>query len=185
MHYYLEMKLKDGTPVVLRHMTAEDARAEYDLFSVTHAQSPYLTSYPDESSHTPEGEAEYLTRAEQDPVALAIGAFVDGRLVGSASLEPIGRKDKVRHRCRIGISIEESFCSRGIGRGLMEGCLACAREAGYVQVELDVAAENERACGLYRKLGFREFGRNPLEWHTREGKWQEVVYMRLPLRENI
>ena len=182
MQFVHSFTMKDGAPCLLRHLTAADGQAEYELYALTHAQSPYLTGYPDENTHTPEKNAEDLERAAEDPSRLELGAFVNGRLVGSASMAGVGRKDKVRHRCRIGLSVEESFCSRGIGRALMEGCIASARQAGYVQAELDVAAENARALGLYTKLGFTEFARNPLEWRTREGRWQEVVYMRLVLR---
>lgn len=42
---------------------------------------------------------------------------------------------------------------RGIGRALMEACLECARQMGYVQAELEVVADNASAIGLYRSLG--------------------------------
>ena len=42
-------------------------------------------------------------------------------------------------------------------------------------------AENENAIKLYQKYGFVEFGRNPRGFKTREGKWQELVLMRLEL----
>ena len=52
---------------------------------------------------------------------------------------------------------------------------------GFVQVELEVIGDNERAIGLYRSLGFIEFGRNPLAFKSRTGAWQELVSMRLIL----
>lgn len=70
---------------------------------------------------------------------------------------------------------------RGIGRALMEACLECAKQMGYVQAELEVVADNASAIGLYRSLGFVEFGRNPLAFRSRTSGWQEVVLMRLEL----
>lgn len=63
----------------------------------------------------------------------------------------------------------------------MEACLECARQMGYVQAELEVVADNASAIGLYRNLGFVEFGHNPLAFRSRTSGWQEVALMRLEL----
>lgn len=112
---------------------------------------------------------------------MEICAVVDGRIVGTASIDPVGSRYKNRHRCELGISVERAWWGRGIGRALMEACLECARKAGFVQVELEVVADNEAALGLYRSLGFVEWGRNPLAFRSRMSGWQELVYMRLEL----
>lgn len=49
------------------------------------------------------------------------------------------------------------------------------------QLELEVVAENERAVALYQKLGFVEFGRNPMGFYSRRGVYQTVISMRLVL----
>ena len=56
-----------------------------------------------------------------------------------------------------------------------------AKDAGYVQLELNAVAENERAMSLYRSLGFVEFGRNPRGFNSRVSGYQELVYMLLEL----
>jgi len=63
----------------------------------------------------------------------------------------------------------------------MDACVACARKAGYEQLELDVVADNERAVAMYRHAGFVEYGSNPRGFKTRESRYQELVYMRLEL----
>ena len=63
----------------------------------------------------------------------------------------------------------------------MEACIQCARDAGYKQVELNVVAENERAMSMYKSLGFKEFGRDPMGFNSRISGYQELVYMRLEL----
>lgn len=69
----------------------------------------------------------------------------------------------------------------GIGKALTEACIECAKEAGYVQLELEVVAENTRANSLYKKEGFVEYGRNPKGFHSRISGFQEVVHMLLEL----
>ena len=68
-------------------------------------------------------------------------------------------------------------------RSLVEACVECARAAGYVQLELEVVADNERALSLYRSEGFVEYGRNPRGYRSRQSGWQELVLMRLELAE--
>ena len=65
---------------------------------------------------------------------------------------------------------------------MTEACIKCAREAGYVQLELSVVAENTRAISLYKKAGFVEYGRNPKGFNSRNSGFQEVVYMLLELQ---
>ena len=62
-----------------------------------------------------------------------------------------------------------------------EACIACARDAGYTQLELDVVADNAAALALYQSLGFTEYGRNPKGFRSRSGAWQALVLMRLEL----
>lgn len=70
---------------------------------------------------------------------------------------------------------------QGIGYALTAACIDCARQAGYLQLELDVVADNARAIALYKKLGFVEYGRNPRGFRKRNGDYQELVYMRVEL----
>ena len=68
-----------------------------------------------------------------------------------------------------------------MGRALTEACIQCAKDAGFVQLELNVVAENKRAIALYQDLGFEEFGRNPRGFNSRMSGFQEVIYMLLRL----
>jgi len=60
------------------------------------------------------------------------------------------------------IATHEPFRGRGLATALMKDCEALARAAGAEKLSLIVAAENERACRLYMKLGFREIASRPL-----------------------
>ena len=69
------------------------------------------------------------------------------------------------------------------GAALTGACIDCAKEAGFRQLELEVVGENETAVRLYKKYGFVEYGRNPRGFLTRDGRWQELVLMRLELED--
>ena len=66
-----------------------------------------------------------------------------------------------------------------IGRALTEACLECAKKAGYLQIELEVVAENRAALALYQSVGFVEYGRNPKGFLSRQNGWQTLILMRL------
>ena len=181
MIYTKEAVLKDGAPCLIRSGGAADAQAAYDCFMLTHAETDNLLSYPDENSFTAEGEGEFLAKREESPNAVELCAFVDGHLAGLAGIEPIGDKDKVKHRADFGISVERAYWGRGLGFLLTAACIECARKAGYLQVELEAVSDNAAALRLYEKCGFREYGRNPKGFRRRDGGWQELVLMRLEL----
>ena len=181
MEYLREVKLKDGRTCILRNGTAADGQAAHDNFNLTHEQTDWLLTYPDENSYDPQQEAQFLQEKTDSADEIEIVAELGGEIVGMAGIECVGRKDKVRHRAVMGISIDKNYWSLGIGRALMEGCIECAKKAGYSQLELDVTAENERAIDLYEGYGFEEYGRNPRGFCSRYSGWQETVLMRLEL----
>ena len=181
MRYRRDVALKDGSACLLRSAEASDARECFDVFQVAHAETDYLLSYPDENSLDEGRFADELAGRAESPRCVEVCAVVGDKIVGTASVDPIGRRFKNRHRCELGISILCAYWGRGVGRALMEACLECARQMGYGQAELEVVADNASAIGLYRSLGFVGFGRNPLAFRSRTSGWQEVVLMRLEL----
>ena len=108
---------------------------------------------------------------------------MEGRVVGLAGIKSVGTQEKVRHRAEFGISVDRDFWGLGIGRGLTEACVACAKQAGYAQLELDVVTANHRAIALYQSVGFVEYGRNPRGFRSRLTGWQELALMRLEMNE--
>lgn len=181
MEYRSDVRLKDGSSCVLRSGTAEDAQAVLACFILTHEETDWLLTEPDEISFTVEQEAQFLHDRAASPGMLELLAVLDGAVVGTAGIEPQGAQKKLRHRASFGISVERAYWGRGIGRALTAACIACARKAGYAQLELAVAAENTRALALYESLGFEEYGRNPRGMCSPVSGWQELVLMRLAL----
>ena len=173
MIYRKTVVLKDGRSCLLRNASAEDGQAVLDEFIRTYAETDFLLTYPDETTFTVEEEARFLQ--------VYIVAVLDGKIVGTAGVDKVGQRDKIKHRAEFGISILKECWGLGIGRALTKGCIECATAAGYVQLELEAVADNAAALSLYEGVGFREYGRNPEGFLTRGGAWQELVLMRLEL----
>ena len=181
MNYHKTITLKDGRACTLRNGTAEDGQSLLDIFNLTHAQTDYLLTYPEESSHTVQQEVDYLKQKAESADGIELLAELDGKVVGTAGINCVGRKEKTRHRAEFGISVDKAYWGLGIGRALTEACIECARTAGYVQLELKAVAENKNALALYRSVGFVEYGRNPKGFRSRLTGCQELVLMRLEL----
>ena len=181
MEYSKQIVLKDGRTAILRHGVETDGSAVFGNFNRTHGETDYLLSYPDENSFTAEQEGKFLKRKAESDNEVEIIALVDGRVAGTAGVDAIGGKYKLRHRAEFGISVLKEYWGLGIGRALMDACIECAKRAGYAQLELTVVAENARAVEMYRRAGFVEFGRNPRGFNSRISGYQELVSMRLEL----
>ena len=181
MQYHKIVTLKDGRTCTLRNGTEQDGQALLDIFNLTHAQTDFLLTYPEESTYTVEEEAEFLKQKTESTDEIEILAELDGAVVGTAGIECVARKEKTRHRAEFGISVDKAYWGLGIGRALTEACMECAKSAGYVQVELKAVAENKNALALYKSVGFVEYGRNPKGFRSRMSDWQELVLMRLEL----
>lgn len=181
MEYCETITLKDGRSCLLRNGTERDGQAVLEQFSLCHAQTDWLLTYPDEHSMTAEQEAQFLKSRTESDNEIELVAELDGKLVATAGIGSLGSKEKIRHRAEFGISVDRACWSLGIGRALTRACVACARAAGYAQLELEVVADNERALALYTSEGFVEYGRNPRGFRSRTRGWQTLVLMRLEL----
>ena len=132
MQFHKIITLKDGRTCTLRNGTAEDGQAVLDIFNLTHAQTDYLLTYPEESTLTAQQEADYLKQKTESADEIELLAELDGEIVGTAGIGCVGRKEKTRHRAEFGISVDKAHWGLGIGRALTEACIACAGNAGYV-----------------------------------------------------
>ncbi len=181
MKYSQKIPIKGGKEILIRNGESFDGSAVLEIFNQIHAQTDYLLTYPDENQMDPEQESRFLTRKAESPNEIELLALVDGNVVGTAGIDALGTKYKLKHRAEFGICVLKEWWGLGIGRALTEACIRCARNAGYVQLELDVVADNARAVSLYRKAGFVEFGRNPKGFCSRTAGFQELILMRLEL----
>ncbi|MBR1746843.1 MAG: GNAT family N-acetyltransferase [Clostridia bacterium] len=181
MKHYSVVTLKDGRSCVIRNGVREDGEMVRDVFILTHEQTDYMLTYPDECTMSAESEGEFLQKRTEEKDGIELVAVVDDRIVGTAGFSAVGRFEKIRRRAEFGVGVDSAYWGLGIGCALTETCIELSKQAGYSQLELDVVADNIAALSLYKKLGFSEYGRNPKGFYSRYSGWQELVLMRLEL----
>jgi len=72
---------------------------------------------------------------------------------------------------------------RGIARRLLGQFEVTARAQDAHAAVLEVAADNQAACALYRNAGYREVGRRPSYYRTPEGTRIDALVLRRVLAE--
>lgn len=172
-----EIVLKDGRTCILRPTAPEDAEAMIRYLKETSAETEYLLRYPDEITFTLDGEREILGRMLDDPSSVMMVAMVDGRVAGNCSINGIGSKRKIRHRCSVAIALYRDYWHLGIGTAMLAYLTDLAREIGYQQMDLEVVAENTLAQSLYTKCGFAESGRRHHALRFDDGSWHDEILM--------
>ena len=89
-----------------------------------------------------------------------LGAFKDGRLIGTAGFlrNPTLKR---KHKGRVwGMYVADSARGQGIGRALIEALLARVRQLPDIEeVQLSVAVSQVAAHKLYASFGFVSYGR--------------------------
>ena len=114
MKYSKTITLKDGRTCIIRNGTERDAEGALANFILTHGQTDFLTTYPDEITFTLDQERAYLKGREESEQEVELIAEVDGRIVGMAGVSRHGTAEKVRHRASFGISIGMDYWGLGV-----------------------------------------------------------------------
>lgn len=97
-----------------------------------------------------EQEADGFAAAALSPNELTYVAEIGGRAVGKISVLNEGGTAFI-----YGFSVRPEERGRGIGRSILAGTIErVEREQGATRCRLEVAADNERALGLYKSCGF-------------------------------
>lgn len=178
MHFSpVKIILKDGREAILRSPDKNDAQAFIDYMKITAAETPYLLREPEEFSLTPEQEETFIENALAASGRLMLSAFVDGRLAGSAAMNPVSPFMRYKHRCTLAISLYQEFTGLGLGRAMLEAILEVAKSYGYEQAELTTVSTNASAKALYSKLGFVEYGTQPHSRKMKDGSYQDEIFM--------
>ena len=115
-----EITLKDGRKCILCHTSPKYAAEMIEYMKKTAGETPYLLRYPDEVNFTIEGEQDILEKLLNDPYSIMMMPIVDGKVAGNGSINGIGDKRKIRHRCSLAIALYKDFWGLGIGTAMIE-----------------------------------------------------------------
>ena len=156
--------------VVIRAAEPED----YQAFQEIYAQS--RVCYGTLQMPFPSAQLWRERLSQANPQRSMLVACVDERPVGNIGLV-LESNPRRRHAASIGMGVHDDFAGRGVGEALMRAALDLADNwLNISRVELSVFHDNERAIGLYRRMGFVEEGLYK-RYAFREGELVDAVAM--------
>lgn len=168
--------MAESTPWTLRRARVEDAPAFVRVMQEPAvARQLMQLPYPDESTWRQRLAAQVSTNGQSPELHLV--ADVDGEVVGSAGLHPMGNYLRRRHVMSLGMAVALPWQGRGVGSALMVAlCDYADRWLGTLRIELTVFADNLPAQALYRRHGFEVEGRQRA-YALRDGAYEDVLMM--------
>lgn len=175
-----EIILKDGCTAILRSPSPEDAEEMLPFLTQVMGETNYLLSTPDEFSMPPEKEAAFLQRLDADENSMMLNCVIDGKIVGNCSIFR-NSKVKIRHRASLAIAILHNYWGLGIGTALFQELIRVAEDWELTQLELGFLEGNDRARGLYEKMGFHVVGVIPNAVHQPDGTFVNEYQMVRPM----
>ena len=125
---------------MLRPFTIDDFDAATSLWLVTEGVGL-------NESDTREGIASYLDR---NP-GLSLVAEIDSQIVGAVLCGHDGRRGFLNH-----LAVARSHRGCGLGRQLVEACLARLEPLGIPKCNIYLYADNDAGAAFWRHLGWRD-----------------------------
>ena len=151
------------TAIEVRERVEGDLAECVRLLRGVHESAGYPVNWPAESASAP-----------GPPDALGCWVVtVDGQIAGHVALTADGGSDALVER----LYVDPDRARAGLGRRLLDHCVAVARENGR-RLGLGVADNCGAAIALYRRAGWRETGRMPIDWGG--GQASELILFEAP-----
>jgi ribosomal protein S18 acetylase RimI-like enzyme len=174
---------KKGHSILIRSATPDDAKSAIEFDIITLENGRYFNTTVDEVTRpTEEQYQKRIVRYQEEAGSLLLVAEYNNQLIGKLEFRS-GQRKMTSHAGYIDMAIHPDFQNQGIGAILISHLLEWAKTHPTVEViKLDVAEENSPAVGLYKKLGFKEVGRDPYA-SKKSGKFQAGLAMLLKLEK--
>lgn len=166
----------NGHELLLRNAEEKDAELLLEYLKITSGETRFLVREPEEITMTLEEERDFIKAQNESSSNLMLLGFLDGKHVGNCSF--FGNvQSRYQHRANMAIALYKKYTGMGIGTVMLNKLIGAAKEAGLEQMELEVVADNEKAIGLYRKMGFEVYGKFPSKMKYKDGTYADMYWM--------
>jgi len=159
--------------VEIRPARVSDAEMIRDALRAVAAERRFLATVEGFSLEETRAFLKYIVEGNLPQVT----ALSEGMVVGFCDILPNAALG-FTHVARLGMGVRSEWRGQGIGRRLLNSCLALAKNAGIEKVELEVFSDNIAAVRLYESFGFSREG---LKARGRKlnDQYQDLVLMAL------
>ena len=155
---------KTGKEFQLVSIGPDNAEQFLDFMHQVSCDTHFMSRYGEEvklDAAAIQAEKERQKTLQDSDIQGMFSIFDGNRIIGNIAVRQVCCHRKTAHRCSIGLGIRKEYHGLGLGTILMNHAINFAKEAGYKSMELGVLSDNIIAQGLYKKMGFTEWGRLP------------------------
>jgi L-amino acid N-acyltransferase YncA len=171
-----ELKLKDGTRVLIRPMTSDDLAASLAFFQALPAED---RAYLRHDVYDREVVLERIRAMEAGRVKRLV-AVVGDRIVADAALELESRGWK-EHVAELRLIVAHDYQRKGLGLLMARELYSAATEAKIEEIIVKMMRPQVAARSIFRKLGFHEETLLPDYVKDAKGRKQDLILMRCDL----
>lgn len=170
-------ELKDHRKITLKSAQIKDARMLCEFNYITAGETYFLSRNQEEVGIFVEEMKERIKGILEDEKDFMINVFYGNELIGNMAVLKVKNHMKYEHRAMMGISILQEYCNLGIGKILLQRAIKQTKENGFLQLELGVFEDNERARHVYETIGFWQVGIIPRAYRLKDGSFRDEIQM--------
>ncbi len=146
-HWEADVALRDGRPVRLRPIRADDAERLATFHQALSDETVYFRFFTPYPTLTARDIARFTQVDHSDRVAFV--ATIGAELVG------VGRYDRINPtEAEVAFVVRDDHQGRGLGSVLLEHLAAAARERGVQRFVAEVLPQNRRMLATFREAGY-------------------------------
>lgn len=146
-----------------------------DASAVAEIYAHYVRSTAITFATEPPSPASYAERIADGRFPFFV-AEEGGMVSGFIYAAPFRQKEAYRWDVELTIYLAPGLEGRGMGGMLMNACLQCLKEQGFLNAYSCITLPNDRSVGLHRRYGFTELGIFPKTGY-KLGRWHDVIWM--------
>lgn len=181
----IRAKLKDGTAIVLRSAEERDAPAAIEFRRRTALTSPFIATTAPEVPSSLDDQLKSIGDFRERPTELLLVAESGSSIIAMCGLRSPGRV-KLNHCVDLGMSVDEPWRARGVGRAIMTAALDwAAANPAIEKVTLGVIPENTAAVRLYESLGFVSEGVQRGQFKQPGGERLDHIFMAMWVKPGV
>ena len=167
-----------GLSIIIRYPTMDDVPAMQNYINTLSAEKTFIRWQGEQITlQEQENYARMILKKTEDKQAIILNAFYKNTLIAVSNITCSERlADK--HVGVFGISVAKEYRGKGVGKLLMQTIIVEAKKQlqDLKILSIGVFADNVIAQKLYKKLGFKQYGRLP-NGFDHAGTFVDHVYL--------
>jgi RimJ/RimL family protein N-acetyltransferase len=163
--------------IILRNAQTSDAGKIINIMKNIIKEDIYTLAEDNEYKQTIKKESEKINKFHKSKCKIYIVIEVNKKIAGYLTFDNFGIR-KCQHNGLLTMFLDNKYRSKGLGTILMNGLIDWAKKDKIIEkLSLYVFANNEKAIGLYKKMGFFIEGYMRKDLKMRDGSYIDSVLM--------